>query len=329
MDAIATLKHQERRDLFEDSASMHRTTPAVIEKDFWVSWALSKIFLDPSISHNLVFKGGTSLSKVYKLIERFSEDIDLVLNWNLITDENPAQQRSKSQQQKFNARLVQQADAYIKGELLNSLTALCIGVCELSPSKESCIINVDYPGIFNDEYLRSGIKLEIGPLASMMPSTEHTIRSYVAETHPALFEQSSCSVNVIDAERTFWEKILILHQEHHRPKDKPQPTGYSRHFYDVAKMAAHAVKDNALLDTQLRDDVIAFKQQHYPRAWARYDLAELGSIKLVPESHVLTATKADYSSMQEMFFGDDIPTFESILEALISLETEISLINQT
>lgn len=96
MDEIAKLNRNARNDLFVDSAATLQTTPAVVEKDFWVTWILSKIFLDPFMSTHLVFKGGTSLSKVYGLIERFSEDIDLVMNWYLITDENPEDSRSKT-----------------------------------------------------------------------------------------------------------------------------------------------------------------------------------------------------------------------------------------
>ena len=324
MDNIARLAQQARRDLFEDSASIKRTTPAVVEKDFWVTWVLSKLFLDPFLSKHLVFKGGTSLSKVYKLIERFSEDIDLVLNWHLITAENPEEVRSNNKQQKFNQQLVEDADAYIKTDLLNQIKILTDGVCDLMVSDEQCVINVNYPGIFNDEYLSSGIKLEIGPLASMLPSTQQMITSYAAETHPQLFEKVSCSVRAITAERTFWEKVLILHQEHHRPENNPQPPGYSRHFYDVAKMAHSSIKNNALSDTGLRQDVVAFKRRYYPRAWARYDIADTGPIKLVPEGHILRTTRADYLNMKEMFFGDDIPTFDSLNDTLKQLEIEIN-----
>lgn len=118
--------------------------------------------------------------------------------------------------------------------------------------------------------------------------------------------------------------MLILHQEYHRSIDKAQPAGYSRHFYDVAKMAGSVVKDNALLGSKLRMDVIKFKQRYYPRAWARHDLAEAGVIKLVPEGRVLSTTRADYSAMREMFFGDSVPSFDEVFNALEQLQTEIN-----
>lgn len=323
MDDIAKLDQNERRDLFEDSATAQRTTPAVVEKDFWVTWILSKIFLDPFLSKHLVFKGGTSLSKVYGLIERFSEDIDLVLNWHLITEEKPEAKRSKTKQQRLTQQLVNDADIYIKSKLLECLDAQTREICRLVAGIEPCVINVNYPSVFNYEYLNPNIKLEIGPLASMLPSVHRDVSSYAAATHAHLFKRTHCSVNVIKAERTFWEKILILHQEYYRPDGNLQPKGYSRHFYDVAKMAKSPVKKNALLDSQLRNDVIAFKQKYYPRSWARYDLAESGQIKLVPNGDVLRSTQSDYAAMKEMFFGD-VPTFEAVIETLEQLEVEVN-----
>lgn len=323
MDEIAKLGNIERHDLFVDSAATLQTTPAVVEKDFWVTWILSKIFQDPFLSAHLVFKGGTSLSKVYGLIERFSEDIDLVLNWYLITDENPEDDRTKTKQAKLNQQLVNDADVYIKNTLFQHLSTQTGGVCELVAGQELCVINVNYPSIFDDEYLRPNIKLEIGPLASMLPSVTQGVSSYVATTHPHLFKQTDCSVRTIKAERTFWEKILILHQEHHRPEHTLQPKGYSRHFYDVAKISGSSIKQSALQDSQLKDDVINFKQKYYPRSWARYDLAKLGQIKLVPQGHVLKATQSDYTAMSEMFFGD-VPTFDLLIETLKQLEVEIN-----
>jgi len=323
MDGIAILGKNERHDLFVDSATTLQTTPAVIEKDFWVTWILSKIFQDPFLSKHLVFKGGTSLSKVYGLIERFSEDIDLVLNWYLITDENPEDDRSKTKQAKLNQQLVNDADVYIKNTLFQHLSAQTGDVCELVAGQELCVINVNYPSIFADEYLSPNIKLEIGPLASMLPSMTQDVSSYVATTHAPLFKQTHCPVSTIKAERTFWEKILILHQEHHRPEHTVQPKGYSRHFYDVAKMAGSSIRQSALKDSQLKDDVINFKQRYYPRSWARYDLAKLGEIKLVPQAHVLKATQSDYMAMKEMFFGD-VPTFDVLIETLEQLEGDIN-----
>ena len=98
MDKVARLDQQQRKDLFSETATQRGMTPAIVEKDFWVTWVLECLFLNDELSRLLMFKGGTSLSKAYQLIERFSEDVDLVLDWNVLSGEDPMAARSKTQQ---------------------------------------------------------------------------------------------------------------------------------------------------------------------------------------------------------------------------------------
>ena len=107
-------------------------------------------------------------------------------------------------------------------------------------------INVVYNNAFRDKYIRPEVKLEIGPLASMVPFDHSSVKPYAAEVFPELFENGQTNVTAVKAERTFWEKITILHVEAHRPRDKPQPARYSRHYYDVFKMLNTDVGNNAL-----------------------------------------------------------------------------------
>ena len=121
MNKVARLSADERRDLFQESARQRGTNPAVIEKDFWVCWVLKQLFADPELGTRLVFKGGTSLSKVFGLIDRFSEDIDLVLDWQLLGygpgQEDPYQDfESKGKQDRFNKGINRKAADYIAGK---------------------------------------------------------------------------------------------------------------------------------------------------------------------------------------------------------------------
>src|SRR5712691_10935201 len=107
MDKVAHLPTDQRRDLFRESAARRGMSPAIVEKDFWVCWVLKKLFTDADLKDRMVFKGGTTLSKVFRLIDRFSEDIDLVLDWRLLGYgpelENPSQAfQSNTQQDRFN-----------------------------------------------------------------------------------------------------------------------------------------------------------------------------------------------------------------------------------
>lgn len=324
MDRIARLSAAERNALFSETAADMGTTPAVIEKDFWVTWVLDRLFRNPELARLLMFKGGTSLSKVYRLIERFSEDIDLILDWRVLSGEDPQAQRSKTQQDKLNQVITERAQAFIGGELLNRVSMALGAMCRCAiDSTDLYVINVRYPAAFSDRYLRPEVRLEIGPLASWLPHEERTIRCYAAEAFPQVFERRECPVKVITAERTFWEKATILHHEAHRPSDNPQPPRYSRHYYDIAKMAESQVKHAALADMALLANVVEFKERFYPRGWARYDLARPGTFRLVPEGHVLAAVRTDYRSMANMIFGS-IPEFDDMMTTLTKLQDEIN-----
>jgi hypothetical protein len=218
MDKVARLPAAERSALFSETAARMGTTPAVVEKDFWVTWVLDRLFRNPELARLLMFKGGTSLSKVYRLIERFSEDIDLILDWRVLSGEDPLAKRTKARQEKLNAAINEQARAYIAGELLTRVSAALGETCRCESERDDAhVINIRYPAAFPDAYLRPEVRLEIGPLASWLPFEERAISCYAAEAFPKVFERRECPVRVIKAERTFWEKATILHQEAHRP----------------------------------------------------------------------------------------------------------------
>lgn len=323
MDKVARLPAQQRSELFSETATQKGTTPAVVEKDFWVTWVLNRLFQEPDLARLLMFKGGTSLSKVYNLIERFSEDIDLVLDWRILGGDDPLAERSKTKQAQLNAAINEQAQKYIGGELLRMVESALDGVCDCRVDDDPFVIDINYPAAFPDDYLRSEVRLEIGPLASWLPYEDRSISCYAAEVFPDVFEQRECAVRVIKAERTFWEKATILHHEAHRPEGNAQPPRYSRHYYDLAKMAQSPVKEKALADPELLASVVAFKQRFYPRGWAGYDLAKPGTLVLVPEGHVLASVRSDYRAMENMIFGE-MPHIDQILAVLQALQEEIN-----
>jgi hypothetical protein len=324
MERVARLAARERSELFAESAARMGTTPAVVEKDFWVSWVLCCLFDDAQLANWLMFKGGTSLSKAYGLIQRFSEDIDLVLDWRTVSEADPMAERSQTQQNKLNAAIEVEAVHFIAGELLGRIRAVLgeLCVCEVE-ANDTHVINVRYPAAFPDTYLRAEVRLEIGPLAAWLPHELRRVSCYAADQFPTVFKQRDFEVRVIRAERTFWEKATILHHEAHRPAGNLQPARYSRHYYDLARMAASPVRAAALADFDLLAEVVAFKQRFYPRGWARYELAVPGSLSLVPHGEVLKAVEADYRAMQGMIFGS-VPAFQDILLALTGLESEIN-----
>lgn len=328
MDGIARLSANERKDLFSQTASRKKMTPFIAEKDFWVCWTLKQIFQDKVLSKQLMFKGGTSLSKVFGLISRFSEDIDLILDWNIVTEgKNPLEERSKTKQRHLNHEINDNAASYIANDLLVRLNQLMQPVCECRlDTDDGLVVNVHYPAAFSDEYLRPEVRLEIGPFASWLPYDKYSIKPYSAEAYPDFFDDSECVVNAILAERTFWEKATILHHEAHRPDGNVQPSRYSRHYYDLAMMAKSDVKNKALADLEMLEAVVDFKKRFYARAWANYDLAKPGTFKLIPEGQVLAVLKKDYAGMRQMIFGS-YPAFDEVMTILLDLESEINGMN--
>lgn len=324
MDKVAHLSQRERSDLFGETATAMRTTPAIVEKDFWVVWVLSRVFANVELARILKFKGGTSLSKVFGLIGRFSEDIDLILDWREVVKEDPLTERSKSQQSKFNVATNAEAITYIDNVLLPQVKE-CLGeLCTCSiDAVNPHAINIRYPAAFSDTYLRPEILLEIGPLASWLPSGIFEVQPYAAIHFADLFEKPSCDVPTILAERTFWEKATILHQEAHRAADKPMPLRYSRHYYDLARMAMTDVKAKALANLGMLAAVVEFKQKFYPSVWAQYELAKPPTLKLIPPEARTSELAKDYQAMQTMIF-DQLLSFEEVMQTLENLEQEMN-----
>lgn len=328
MDKVTLFSKDKLRDLFNETAIRKRTTPAIVEKDFWVTWILGKIFSDRYLSSILMFKGGTSLSKVFNAIERFSEDIDLILDWNTITQNDPLLKRSNTKQNDFNSLLNKEAHKLLKDKLLPKFKKLLAPTCICEVNQNVPLtINVIYPAVFSDEYLHPQVLLEIGPLAAWLPFNQYSITSFAAESFPQLFKQRTGNVKAIIAERTFWEKATILHHEANRPEDSKLPLRYSRHYYDLAMLTLSDIKHTALEQVDLLKNVVEFKQKFYPRTWAKYDECLIGKLKLTPPDYRISGLNADYKQMRTMIFGD-YPEFNEILSILHKLEDEVNKLNK-
>jgi hypothetical protein len=146
----------------------------------------------------------------------------------------------------------------------------------------------------------------------------------IAEKYPNVFEKGDTRILTTTAERTFWEKATILHQEAYRPENSKVPDRYSRHYYDLYCMAETEVLDKSLAQADLLEQAAEFKRKFYPRNWAKYELARMDSIKLMPAEHSIKRLEADYGVMRAMIYGD-YPKFEDVLKRLQELEETIHL----
>ena len=315
--------------LIEQSSLETGLPHAIIEKDFWVCYLLDYLFNRSSFRNSLIFKGGTSLSKAYGLIERFSEDIDLILDWRLLgygIDE-PWEQRSNTKQNTFTRETIGRTNAFLSQTFIPEIKTgiereLAIDVdIRMSTAEETVLFA--YPKLFSHEATLDIIRLEIGPLAAWTPSEPTTITSYIAELYPHLFEQASCNCITALPERTFWEKATILHQEANRPGDKAMPRRYARHYYDMFKLGHSSVLNKALVQAELLSHVVAFKEKFYRTPWAHLSSATIGTIKLAPQTSRLQELESDYTAMQAMIFGN-APSFLEIVSYMAELQDMIN-----
>ena len=333
MKRIAKLESKDREALFRNTANKMGLTEAIIEKDFWVCWMLDYLFHRCCWKDNLAFKGGTSLSKAYGLIERFSEDIDLILDWRVLGYEKnePWLKRSNTKQDSFNKEANTRVEIFLRDTFLPEVTRDLSGenafpiICSIDEDDRQTV-KFSYPSSFSDSAILREIRLEIGALAAWTPAQAQLITPYAALQYGRLFEQSTTEVLTVLPERTFWEKVTILHREAFRAVEREFPSRYSRHYYDLYRMAKTSVKENALTDVALLARVVKFKDKFYHCLWAFYELAKPGTMRLMPPEYSVEKLYTDYEHMQNMLFGQK-PSFDEILDGIKTLEKEINAVN--
>ncbi|HEV3210896.1 MAG TPA: nucleotidyl transferase AbiEii/AbiGii toxin family protein [Chthoniobacterales bacterium] len=243
MDAVLDLNPQQRAELFSATAQQTGIGAVVVEKDFWVCWTLGELFALPVIGGHLIFKGGTSLSKAFKLIRRFSEDIDVSIDRVFLgfggTNEPEAGASNKEKQRRVDA-LKLACQKKINSDLLPALESTIRAKVRAgerwslksdASDPDGQTLLFEYPSILSPTstgYVRRAVKIEMGARADNWPSDIKSVTPYVAELFPESFKEGICRIKVLSAERTFWEKATILHAEFHRPPNKAMPARFSR-----------------------------------------------------------------------------------------------------
>lgn len=330
MYQIVKVPAKERQALFRNTATKTHLHEAVIEKDFWVCLILDYLFSKNTYHDAFAFKGGTSLSKSFGLIKRFSEDIDLILDWRILgyQADEPWLERSHTKQDAFNKEANQLAEDFLKNDflpgLINDLSEILETQAELYiDDQDKQTIHFVYPHLFENQAILPTVRLEIGSLAAWTPAKQVEIKSYASEEYPKLFKNSNSKILTVLPERTFWEKATILHHEANRPEHLLIPKRYSRHYYDVYCMSMTSVKHDAFQNLKLLDKVIRFKMKFYPRGWANYQEAKPGTFQLMPPLHVLPLLENDYQIMKNMVYGQ-YPSFNKLMKAIQELEDEIN-----
>ena len=343
MDDFAKRSPEDRADLFRAVAAHRGLASSIIEKDFWVCWTLKRLFHRRPPPAGLLFKGGTSLAKVFKVIERFSEDIDISVNRGDLgfgDGSDPAVAKTGKQRQRQLHSLAAACRQFIERSLLPELREAfeaslgqaagktwSLDSAPEDPNHQTLLFRYPNSDIGatsgGPAYIHPAVRLEIGARSDHWPATEAEVTPYAAEDFPALFSSPTFTVHVLAAERTFWEKATILHAWHHAPADKALRGRQSRHYYDLVCMYERGVGRNAMKNTELLLQVAAHKSVFFASAAAQYVKARPGSLRLVPPKWRLDELRRDYENMREMIFGT-APAFENIIASLETIESAIN-----
>ena len=334
MDSFAKQKAAQRQPYFQETAGRLNSTTTAVEKDFWVCWTLKHLFSLSGIPE-LCFKGGTSLSKVFRLIDRFSEDIDISIDRAALgfTGDrdlaNPGLSATKRRalDEALRAAITTEVNSGILPKLAERFESL-LGKSgwKLAPSDEpndEMTLLFHYPPAFEYKgYLRPQIKIEFGR-GDRQPSQKYSVSSFVAEEFPDAIKDRSAEIPVLDCERTFWEKVTLLHAENHRPDPAKLKPRMSRHWSDVAAMSTADRFADAKLSLPLLHEVIRFKQIYFAAGWAHYDTAVPGTLRIVPHAELAKILRSDYVQMKEMFPAE-ARSFDDVLQRLEDLEARLN-----
>lgn len=304
-----------------------------VEKDWWVT-AILKVLFSLSPSKYMLFKGGTSLSKGWNLIDRFSEDIDIALYRDFYLIElNKECAKAATNNQVKNLRIVNRD--YILAEFLEELKTKLVEVglneCKIIPittkndgspidhDSDPVIIEIQYPSKVNcDIYVRPIVKIEISCLSMKEPYELKSISSLVGKAYPQIDNETYAEIPTITPTRTFLEKAFLLNEEYQRRS--PRTDRMSRHLYDLERMMDTVFAKNALSDMALYQEIISHRERFYHVGGVNYELNHPSTIAFCPTGELRDKMRLDYEAMKtSMIYGEKL-TFESLIARLELLQ---------
>jgi predicted nucleotidyltransferase component of viral defense system len=297
--------------------------PKSIEKDWWVTMTLRALFQCECARH-IVFKGGTSLSKAWNLIERFSEDIDIAIDRKFFGFDG---ELSKKQINNLRRASCSYISGRLKEELDNKLkdagiSGYSVSVAEAEDTtKDPQVIEVHYDSLFNaGSYIQEKVLIEIGARSLIEPSKNVQLRSILANSFPdAVFADDFYSIPTVIPQRTFLEKAFLLHEEFQKPAEAIRVNRMSRHIYDLEKIMDTDFATEALNDSDLYNAIIAHRSTLTKMKEVDYTTHTPDKINFVPPLNVIDLWKADYESMQKnMIYGSSL-SFDKLIERIKEL----------
>ena len=340
---IIAATDDERAGLFNTTAQRKGTTAQNIEKDFWVSWCLDVLFNGLINHHRMLFKGGTSLSKGFGLIDRFSEDIDITVyraDLGIDTSIEELKDYTSSKLKKTRKKIEENCENYITGELLTNCTEIITETVErnrlstdqfqiVSDPEHKQTLKLYYPQAKidqHDSYVERVVKLEFGAKSALCPNTKCTINPYI-DDDMANLDFGVQNITTIIPERTLWDKIIILHSLKGWFDNKNELRGggdrESRHYYDVFQLLQSETGRNALNDIDLGSECVLQSRVFFYRKQFNLEMAKPPTFSILPEGRMLSELRNDYEAMSGMIFGNP-PRFEDIIDCIRDLEKELN-----
>lgn len=320
----------EKEAIFTEIATQLGMKPFAVEKDWWVSRTLETIFQMP-IAEHLVFKGGTSLSKAWKLINRFSEDIDLAIDKEFF--EGYKGEISKTQI----GKLRKVAGAYTTGIFFEELkqafaakgfTDLKFEVIEAKDSdQDPRVLEIYYPYVIkpDTDFVLPRVQIEVSCRSLREPFSNETFGSLVDEFYAGKdIAESLFEVPTVNAERTCLEKLFLLHEEFHRPAEKMRVDRLSRHLYDVYHLTKAGIAEKAVNDKELYETIVAHRYKFSRVGEVDYNLHQPKTLNPIPPEDVIKDWEADYAKMKEdMIYEEHKPSFEDLINNLMELRKQL------
>ena len=327
------LSQEDRVDILDRvSAELNIRQREVIEKDWWVTAVLRAMFSLPYAGH-LSFKGGTSLSKCWHLIDRFSEDIDIAIDREYLGFGGVL---SKTQ---ISDKLRRAACAFVRETMQHDLAGQ---LYKSGISKEKFKVNVDttpvtttdpeviginYDSVLSfsidgkdGQYILPKVKVEVSGRSMSEPVSEVALDSMIDQVYPkAPFAEPEFMVRAVLPERTFLEKVFLLHEEFARPEELIRVERMSRHMYDIGQMLKTPIAGRAINDVELYRQVVAHRRAFIGLRGFDYDTLYPATLNIVPPASVLEQWRADYEKMRlHMIYGDSV-SFEELVNDLNDL----------
>lgn len=324
------LPDETRLRIFTEAGRSLGLLPFAVEKDWWVVHTLAVIYT-MDCAGSLVFKGGTSLSKGWNLIQRFSEDIDLALDREYLGFSGELQNADvRRLRRKSYEYLTETFTPELQKKFAEvGFTEVTIKYREVpNHDQDPMVIEVYYSKLTEkDTYLKPGVLVEVGSRSLQEPFTDRSFATMVAENYPGQpYADKPVTIPTVNPERTFLEKIFLLHEEFQKPEDKRRVEGLSRHLYDIEILSRTEFSETALKDSDLYNTIVAHRSKFSRISGVDFANHRPDKIKFIPPDTVLPDWEADYNGMKEnMIYGEALP-FSELIEKLKVLQSRINAI---